>query len=341
MGFWLLFALVSSARAHRPALEDQFRNAQQIAPCDSFSHFSPKVVSITDPTYAALSIYGRLEWPNEVDFYTFTPAKNDALPIEALVPVRQFNSDFRPAVIFIGRDIPPAQQSATPAGMPFTVPEGFHARLISPPQGERGVFFERRTLERLYRGNEQVVQVTAGQPYYIALYEPNHFTGSYALDIGSVDNLKGVSKFSLLKTILAIKFEMFGERRIPWMDVLGMFLAATGLTLGAGGVVVLLLSRNSSSLMVNQSDRASRILRLALRYIWAGTLLAIVGGAMMYRRSYLSGVGTFQAMLALAMVFYAVYLSSRRTEAGGGLGVFSAIWASQVFLFAWYLLMLR
>ncbi|MGH9937617.1 MAG: hypothetical protein ACREAM_15315 [Blastocatellia bacterium] len=341
IGAYLLLALATNARAHRPALEDQFKNAPQIAPCDNFSRFSHKAITITDPTLASLAIYGRLEWPNEVDLYTFVPAKSESIPLEAMVPAQQFNYNFRPAVVVIGRDIAPSQQSNSPPSLPFTLPEGFRARVIMPPEGERSAFFERRTFERLYRGNEQWIQVTAGQPYFVALYDPNHFTGSYSLGLGAVENFKGVSKYSMFKTVLAIKMGMFGERGFPWLDFLGMFMLATGLTLGAGAVIVTGLSRNSAILMVNQSDRASRILGLAMKYVWIGVLLAVAGGALLYRRSHLSGVAAFQAILALAMIFYAVYLSSRKAEAGKGLGIFSLVWISQVFLLAWYLLMIR
>jgi len=341
IGAWLLLALATNARAHRPALEDQFRNAPPVAPCDNFSRFSQRAIPITDPTLASLAIYGRLEWPDEVDLYTFVPAKSESIPVEAMVPVRQFNYNFRPAVVIIGRDIAPSQQSSSPASLPFPLPDGFRARVIMSPEGERSAFFEKRTFERLYRGNEQWVHLTAGQPYYIALYNPNHFTGSYSLGLGAVENFNGVSKYSMFKTILAIKMGMFGERGIPWLDVLGMFMLATGLTLGAGAVIVTGLSRNSAILMVNQSDRASRILRFAMKYVWIGILLAVAGGALLYRQSHLSGVATFQALLALALIFYAVYLSSRKTEAGKGLAVFSMVWVSQVFLLAWYLLMIR
>jgi len=341
IGAWLLLALTPNTRAHRPALEDQFRNAPRVVPCDNFSQFSQRAIAITDPTLASLAIYGRLEWPNEVDLYTFVPAKSESIPVEAMVPVRQFNYNFRPAVVIIGRDIAPSQQSNSPASLPFTLPEGFRARVIMAPEGERSAFFERRTFERLFRGNEQRIQLTAGQPYFVALYDPNHFTGSYSLGLGAVENFKGVSKYSMFKTVLAIKMGMFGERGFPWLDFLGLLMLATGLTLGAGAVIVTGLSRNSAILMVNQSDRATRILRFTMKYVWIGILLAIAGGALLYRRSHLSGVATFQAMLALAMIFYATYLSSRKAEAGKGLGIFSLVWVSQVFLLAWYLLMIR
>lgn len=341
IGAWCLLALAPMAQAHRPALEDQFRAPPQVGPCDGFSQFSQKASTITDPTLASLAIYGRLEWPNEIDLYAFVPAKSESIPVEAMVLVRQFNYNFRPAVIIIGRDIAPPEQSNSPASLPFILPDGFRARVIMPPEGERGAFMERRTLERLYRGNEQWIRLTAGQPYYIALYDPNHFTGSYSLGLGAVENFKGVSKYSIFKTVLKIKMGMFGGRSFPWLDFMGLFMLATGLTLGAGAVIITWLSSKSANLMVNQSDRASRILSLAMKYVWFGILLAIAGGALLYRLSYLSGVAAFQAMLALALIFYAVYLSSRKVEAGKGLVVFSAVWVSQVFLFAWYLLIVR
>jgi hypothetical protein len=337
----LLLALVTYARAHLPTLEDQFKTPPQVAPCDSFSQFTHQASTITDPTLASLAIFGRLESPNEVDLYAFAPAKSESIPAEAMVPAQQFNYNFRPAVIIIGRDITPSEQSNSPPNLPIALPDGFKARVIMPPEGARSSFIERLTLERLYRGNEQRIQLTAGQPYYIAVYDPNHFTGSYSLCLGTADNLNGVSKYSIFKTILAIKMGMFGGRKFPWLDFLGLFMLAAGLTLGAGAALITWLSGKSANLMVNHSDRASRILRLAMRYVWIGLLLAVAGGAILYRRSYLSGVATFQAMLALALIFYAAYLSSRRVEAGKGLAVFSIVWISQVFLFAWYLLLIR
>ena len=343
IGAWCLLVFAPMANAHRPALEDQFRAPPQIGPCDGFSQFSQRASTIPDPTLDALAIFGRLESPNEVDLYAFVPSKSESIPIEAMVPVRQFNSNFRPAVLVIGRDITPSDQlnSNSTQSLPLKLPDGFQARLISAPEGDRAAFIERRTLERLYRGNEQWIQVTGGQPYYIAIYDPNHFIGSYSLGLGQVENFKSVSKYSIFKTIMAIKMGMFGGRSFPWLDFMGLFMLITGLTMGAGAVIITWLSSKSSNLMVNQSDRASRILRLAMKYVWFGILLAVTGGAFLYRSSQLSGVALFQGLLALALIFYAIYLSANRVEAGKGLAVFSIVWVSQVFLFAWYLLIVR
>ncbi|MGE0126472.1 MAG: hypothetical protein AB7U82_00070 [Blastocatellales bacterium] len=296
---------------------------------------------ITDPTQTSLAIYGRLGWPNEVDLYAFVPAKSETIPIEALVPAQQSNQHFRPAVVIFGHDIAPQPQSEPPSPLPITVPQGLQALLIMPPQGERGVFFENRLFERLYRGNQQQVQLTAGQTYYIALYEPNHFTGSYSLNLGSAESFNNVSKYSLLKNVLAIKMGAFGDKRIPWLDLLGLCLLGGGLMLGMAAVIVTWLSRSSTSLAVNPSDMSNRLLRVVMRYFRSGILMAVAGGAILYRQSYLSGVATFQALLALALIAYMIYLSTRRTKAESGLAVFSLVWFSQMFLFAWYLLMAR
>lgn len=338
IGACCLVAFVITARAHRPVLEDQLRNARQTGPC---SDFFPKAVPITDPTQASLAIYGRLGWPNEVDLYAFVPEKSESIPIEAFVPAQQSNQHFRPAVIIIGRDIAPQQQSELPANLPLTLPQGFRAQVIMPPDGERGVFFEKRMFESLYRGNEQRIQLTAGQPYYVALYEPNHFTGSYALSLGAAENFKDVSKVSILKNILAIKMGMFGDKLIPWIDLFGLCLLGAGLTLGMGAVIVTWLSRYSTSLAINPADITNRLLRVVMRYVRAGILMAIAGGAILYRESYLSGVATFQALLALALIAYVIYLSTRRNKSESGLAVFSLVWFCQVFLLAWYLVMLR
>lgn len=337
-GCCCLLALAITARAHQPLLEDQLRNARRTAPC---SDYFQEAVPISDPTQASLAIFGRLGWPNEVDLYTFTPAKSASIPIEALVPARQSNQYFRPAIIIIGNDIVPQQASMLPAEIPLRLPGNFHAQVIRPPEGKRSVFFEKRMLENFYRGNQQQVRLTAGRPYYIALYDPNHFTGSYSLSLGSVENFNGVSKYSMFRNILAIKMGAFGDKPIPWLDLLGLCLLAGGLTLGLASVIVAWLSRNSTSLAINPADVSNRLLRVVMRYIRAGLLMAVAGGAILYRQSHLSGVATFQALLAIALIAYVIYLYTRRKKTESGLAVFSLVWISQVFLLAWYLLMSR
>lgn len=338
IGVGCLLALAIAARAHQPLLEDQLRNVRRTGPC---AEYLPEAVTINDPTQSSLAIYGRLGWPNEIDLYTFIPAKSASIPVEALVPAQQSNQDFRPAVVLIGRDIAPQQQSALPAELPLKLPEYLRAQVIRPPEGKRGVFFEKRMLESFYRGNEQWVHLTAGQPYHIALYEPNHFTGSYSLNLGAAENFKDISKYSTLKNILAIKMGVFGDKRIPWLDILGLCLLGIGLTLGMASVIVAWLSRNSTSLAINPSDMSNRLLRVVMRYLRAGILTAIAGGAILYRQSQLSGVAAFQALLAIALIAYAIYLHTRRDKTESGLTVFSLVWFCQVFLLAWYLLMIR
>lgn len=338
IGVCCLLALAITARAHQPVLEDQLRNARRTAPCSD--HFQ-EAMPIADPTQASLAIFGRLGWPDEVDLYTFIPTKSESIPVEALVPAQQSNQRFRPTIAIIGRGIAPQQQAELPAELPFKLPENLRAQVIKPPEGNRGVFFERRMFERFYRGNEQQVRLTAGQPYYIALYDPNHFTGSYSLSLGSVENFKDVSKYSMFKNFLAIKMGTFGDKPIPWLDLLGLSLLSGGLMLGMASVIVAWLSRNSTSLAVNPADISNRLLRVVMRYVRAGILMAIAGGAILYRQSQLSGVATFQALLTIALIAYAIYLYTRRSETESGLAVFSLVWFSQVFLLAWYLLMIR
>jgi hypothetical protein len=342
IGACCLFALPIAVRAHQPVLEDQLRNARRVIPCGDYFQ---EALPITDPTQASLAIFGRLGWPDEIDLYTFVPAKSESIPIEALVPAQQSNQNFRPAILIIGRDIQPQQQSELPAEflaeLPIKLPENFRARVIKPPEGKRGVFFEKRMLERFYRGNEQQVRLTAGQPYYLALYEPNHFTGSYTLGIGSAENFKDASKYSTLKNILAIKMGAFGGKPIPWLDLLGLSLLSGGLTLGMASVIVVWLSRSSTSLTINAADMSNRLLRVVMRYVRAGILIAIAGGAILYRQSQLSGVATFQALLGVALIAYAVYLHTRRKRTESGLAIFSLVWFFQLFLLAWYLLIVR
>src|SRR5206468_12987128 len=103
----LVILVATAALAHRPVLE------RSLAPGNTFDG----AAEVADPTSASQAIYGGISAPGEVDFYKFTASKGDAIPVEALVPVRPSNRDFRPWVAVIGKSVAPT----TDVQLPFAL----------------------------------------------------------------------------------------------------------------------------------------------------------------------------------------------------------------------------
>src|ERR1700755_374894 len=93
--FALVLLIASAAVAHRPVLE------RSLAPGNNFDG----AAEVADPTAASQAVYGGPSAPCAGDFYKFTAGKADAVPVEALVPVRPSNRDFRPWVAIIGKSV--------------------------------------------------------------------------------------------------------------------------------------------------------------------------------------------------------------------------------------------
>lgn len=340
----LLFA--PAALAHRPVLE------RSLAPGNTFDG----AAQLEDPTAASQAIYGSLGAPGEVDFYKFTAAKAETIPVEALVPVRPSNRDFRPWVALVGKSVAPTAD----VQLPFALPEGLQAHVLRAP-AERSYFYEPYSLERLYRGAEEKIQLTQGETYYVAVFEPERRTGTYSLGLGAVENFEGASKLGTAWNVLAAKTGLAGARTsVPLLDLFAVFVSLAGFGAGLGTTFFSFMSEK----LLGADARTARAQVVASRLAWLGLLTGIVGSALLYRESLLSGVATFQAALVVPIIVLQVYLGirlARRARRGPvaepqtpgapapaamkNLTVSHTLlllcWCGQLFLFAWYALMLR
>jgi hypothetical protein len=341
------------ASAQRPVIEKD----ASVKPAASASQLYEQADEVPDPTVASIAVYGRIATTSEVDLYTFTASGSATIPIEALVPVTN-NSDLRPAVIVLGQTISPTQQEQ----LPLPVPDGYQARVIAPPQGERSVFTDRLSLESFYRGAQEWVAVEAGQRYYIAVYEPAHNTGGYSLRMGAVQSFRGVSYLSVIGDILAVKLGLTGGRRVPWGRLLGLFLHLVGFTLGLGASVVAGAVAVTSGLDAMGGAMMAKVGGAARWFYWFGLILGIIGALMLYRATWLSGVAALQAIIALAMIANGVYFSRRvgvrsersysvsesyvsqtrrlRRKIGVSIAVSLVGWLAALFLTSWHALIL-
>lgn len=297
--FWRLLSAAAAlliftapAGAHRPVLERSLR------PGGTWE----SAAQVTDPTYASTATYGGLDAPGEVDFYKFTAAKAETIPVEALVPARPSNADFRPAVAVLGKNFP-----ETPGlTLPFQAPEGFRAILVLAPEG-RSYLYEPYSLEYLYHGGAAQAPLVPGETYYVAVYEPRQRTGSYSLGLGTTEQFEDVSKAGVVWNVLAVKLGLAGSRGVPWLDLCGGFVFLLGLALGFGATAFSLFVELSAG----GNTRAAVSQKVAANLAFPSLLIALLGAALLYRQTVLSGVAPFQAALVLALVLIHLYLAFR------------------------------
>lgn len=341
----LVLLLAAAALAHRPVLE------RALAPGNTVEG----AAQLADPTAASQAVYGSISSPGEVDFYKFTAGKADAIPFEALVPVRPSNRDFRPWVAVLGRGVAPTPD----VQLPFEAPEGLHAHVIRPPAA-RSYLYEPYSQERLYRGAEEKIQLAQGETYYVAVFDPERRTGTYSLGLGAAESFEGASKLGTAWSVLVSKLGLAGTgSSVPLLDLFAVFASLAGFGVGLGTTFFSFMAER----LLGADARTARAQTVASRLAWLGLLLGLAGSALLYRESLLSGVATFQAALLVLLVLLQVYLGlrlSRRAAKASAepqlpglpppaplkpLTISHALsllcWLGLILLFAWYALMLR
>jgi hypothetical protein len=298
-------------------------------------------------------VYGSLDTPTEIDFYSFTPARRQAIPVQCLVALRASTPRFRPTVVLIGRPLP-----APAADLPFPLPPGYGA-LVSPA-GDPVLFFEPFSVERLLRLSDRTVTVEPGETYYLAVYEPSHYTGRYVLGLGTVENFEGADLRELVADVARMKLGLQGGEAVPWADLAGLCVLLVGLALGLGGTVAgyLALWRAPLSPPALEAARADR--RRHALLAWQGLALGVGGAAVLYRVTGLNGAVTFQ-LLALVVLLLngcwhlrlafprlpaaapSAFPHPGRRVLGLALNTLLAVgaWAALVFFLAWHLLVSR
>lgn len=93
------------------------------------------------------------------------------------------------------------------------------------------------------------------------------------------------------------------------LDVIGLFLFLSGFVLGLGAVTVIdihgFLGRTSSY----WTEAATRTHKVTKPMIWAGIILATIGGTIFYRNDAFTGIPFIHAMIALALLVNGYFLS--------------------------------
>lgn len=342
VAFFSLFLCAAPALAHVPAIPDAGSARKDM----------------DDPTVRSAAVYARLG-DDAIDVYSFTASKDAEIPIEVLVPFRPSLEAFRPSFALIGPDV----QEEDPAAYDGPVGGNDRVMAVAAPEGDRSVFYEPYGMETYYHGTERKARVTAGTRYQIAVFEPEGRAGDYVLAAGSAEDFRGVDFAGLLNVVTRAKLGAVAGRDIPWLDLAGLFLMMAGIVIGLGAVTVIdwhgFLARKSPY----WTEATVRAHKVTKPLIWAGTALAAIGGAIVYRKIGLSGTGFFHAALLAVLVLNGCFLTFvvspfllKREKEGKAAELLPASlqrkiaasfvvsfigWWSAAFLFVWHVVLLR
>ncbi len=96
---------------------------------------------------------------------------------------------------------------------------------------------------------------------------------------------------------------------INWLDFIGLFLILAGFVIGLGAVTVIDLHGFLGRKSHYWTEATTRTHKVTKPMIWAGIILAIVGGLIFYRHSAFSGIPRIHAMVAVALIINGYFLS--------------------------------
>ena len=93
------------------------------------------------------------------------------------------------------------------------------------------------------------------------------------------------------------------------LNFIGLFIMIAGFVIGLGAVTVIdihgFLGRKSSY-WTNATIRTHKVTK---PMIWAGTILAIIGGFILYRNVPFAGVPMYHAIIAIVLILNGIFLS--------------------------------
>lgn len=154
-----------------------------------------------------------------------------------------------------------------------------------------------------------------------------------------------------------------GGKPILWLDIIGIFLFIAGFIVGLGAVTVIDIHGFLGRKSAYWTEATTRTHKVTKPLIWIGLFSAISGALITYRNSELSGIPLLQGIIAVALVLNGLFLSfyvspymlKREREGRSGellpdslqikivlsFIVSFAGWWGEVFLLAWYIVMIR
>jgi hypothetical protein len=150
---------------------------------------------------------------------------------------------------------------------------------------------------------------------------------------------------------------------VPWIDILGVFLFIAGFIVGLGAITVIDIHGFLGQKSSYWTEATTRTHKVTKPLIWIGLSLAITGASITYRDTGLQGIPLLQGIIAVILVLNGIFLSfyvspfllkreregkekdllpmSLQSKIAVSFVISFVGWWGEVFLFVWYLVMVR
>jgi len=126
-------------------------------------------------------IFGQLDRPGRVHVYRADCRAGERLRVQLLTPVLPGGGALTPAMAVIAQSLPYTGEEAK---LPFALPAGYSALLVSPPRELLSPVRDLLTRVRYYPGPVVDTRTLVGGRCYIAVWSPQSRMGKYALHVG-------------------------------------------------------------------------------------------------------------------------------------------------------------
>jgi hypothetical protein len=126
-------------------------------------------------------IFGQLDRPGRVHVYRADCRAGERLRVQLLTPVLPGGGALTPAMAVIAQSLPYTGEEAK---LPFPLPAGYSALLVSPPRELLSPVRDLLTRVRYYPGPVVDTRTLVGGRCYIAVWSPQSRMGKYALHVG-------------------------------------------------------------------------------------------------------------------------------------------------------------
>lgn len=95
------------------------------------------------------------------------------------------------------------------------------------------------------------------------------------------------------------------------LDFIGLFIFLAGFVIGLGAVTVIDIHGFLGRKSAYWTEATTRTHKVTKPLIWIGIILAVIGGAILYRNESFTGVPFIHAIIAMMLILNGIFLSFR------------------------------
>ncbi len=181
VGSWLLLTTLgaSEALAHKPSFANNYVNADS-------------AFTVDDPDISIV-LYAEMTCTESELWMERETGDREEIWVELGVPMLDRLADYRPSIALVAPGLPTAD-------LPFEIPEGFGATVISTSDVDEPVdFYEPFSQTESWILYQGWLDVPSGEQVYLVSWNPSKFTGKLWVAVGKTEDFSDVS------------FDQFGE----------------------------------------------------------------------------------------------------------------------------------